>query len=550
MKKSCHYIRPVVALSALALMNLSDSVVYASGVHGGQAEHTTAAHAPGHYVSVGHAWAVLQHGVEAVEKAIEGDALAGIHGVEGRIASALLWLQANPGDVAAEKVSRLEAALKQAVALSANLHAASDSGDRAKTESELKKLKGALKLVGIQYAPEVLVAPADIKLDDHAAMGATTEPTIKVSATSAQALKVGEKAKITVKLVKPDGTPLGLDGLIEAHTEKIHLLVIDSSLTDYHHEHPVPGGAPGEYVFEFTPRKPGSYRVWADIIPSATGAQEYAITDIPAETKGEPIMDRTVKTVGESGGLRYEVTFDKPEFHVGDAALGTLKITRKDGTVFDQLEPLMGAYAHLVGFGDDYKAIAHVHPMGKEPTQASDRGRGELQFHLLPSQPGIMRLFAQVQIDGKSVFIPYTLEIKPAKAVVASVSASAPVISASTLKEALAQYVKIQLALAGDSLEGVSAASEAIAKQFPEDAVIQREAKSVAAAKELGEARKAFKPLSDHLIALLKVQPEKLGFYVANCPMADASWVQADKALRNPYYGSQMLKCGSIRSEQ
>ena len=62
-----------------------------------------------------------------------------------------------------------------------------------------------------------------------------------------------------------------LDDLTEAHTEKLHLLIVDESLTDYHHEHPVPAGKPGEYRFDFEPKFGGTYHVWADLLPDRDG---------------------------------------------------------------------------------------------------------------------------------------------------------------------------------------------------------------------------------------------------------------------------------------
>ena len=61
-----------------------------------------------------------------------------------------------------------------------------------------------------------------------------------------------------------------LGDLIEVHTQKIHLLINDASLTDYHHEHPKPTDMPGEYAFAFTPSNPGPYRIWADVVPAST----------------------------------------------------------------------------------------------------------------------------------------------------------------------------------------------------------------------------------------------------------------------------------------
>ncbi|MBI3427933.1 MAG: hypothetical protein HY011_33840 [Acidobacteria bacterium] len=245
--------------------------------------------------------------------------------------------------------------------------------------------------------------------------GHAAEPTLKATVTTQAPLQVGQKAEAVLRLAKRDGSPVLLSDLKDAHTKKIHLLINDQSLTDYHHEHPVPTGTPGEYAFSFTPRKPGAYRVWADLLPVASDAQEYSMTDIAASTQGEPITEREIKTVDEVERLKYEVVFDKTKLTVGEAAMGKLKITQPDGKIFTQLEPIMATYAHLVAFGEDYKSIVHIHPMGAEPTKDTDRGAGSLEFHIQPEQPGLMRLYAQVQIGGVSKFARFTLQVTPSQ---------------------------------------------------------------------------------------------------------------------------------------
>lgn len=70
-------------------------------------------------------------------------------------------------------------------------------------------------------------------------------------------------------------------------------------------------------------------------------------------------------------------------------------------------------------------------------------------------------------------------------------------------------------------------------------------------AENLGEARRSFQSLSVATITLSS-QMGSLNktFYVQHCPMADgnrgADWLSIDKTIRNPYFGENMLTCGSI----
>ena len=68
-------------------------------------------------------------------------------------------------------------------------------------------------------------------------------------------------------------------------------------------------------------------------------------------------------------------------------------------------------------------------------------------------------------------------------------------------------------------------------------------------ANDLKTLRSAFALLSDELLTLQRVfglaGSDQL--FELHCPMAfegrGASWIQANDAVRNPYYGASMLKC-------
>jgi len=237
----------------------------------------------------------------------------------------------------------------------------------------------------------------------------STNPIRAVVRTEAP-LSTGTTVKAFLQLTRADRAPVYASDLIVSHTERIHLLIIDAGLTDYQHEHPHPTRVAGEYVFSFTPRKPGPYRIWADLRAHPLGLQEYAMTMVPADGIGLPI-DHVETNQVTLDGLQYQLTFPFGELHVGRPAPGRLHISRPDGSPFTQLEPVMDSFAHLVAFHEDGQTIMHLHPKGPPITSPNARGGPELEFQLFATKPGFVRLFAQVQIGGVSRFAPFGLRI-------------------------------------------------------------------------------------------------------------------------------------------
>lgn len=117
----------------------------------------------------------------------------------------------------------------------------------------------------------------------------------------------------------------------------------------------------------------------------------------------------------------------------------------------------------------------------------------------------------------------------------------------------LENYIKIQGALAKDSVAGISEAATAINKLVKEDKMkmisgdVAKEAEALSKAKDVNAARKAFKPLSESLIKSLEANKVQTGkYFEAHCPMVNASWLQTDKNISNPY-DSGMAGCGEIK---
>lgn len=137
----------------------------------------------------------------------------------------------------------------------------------------------------------------------------------------------------------------------------------------------------------------------------------------------------------------------------------------------------------------------------------------------------------------------YTLPVAVLVALLLTCAAVQPSF-AGTTENALDHYLAVQSALALDSMKSVSASAQALAAAVRGDgtkslpAAIAEQADALAKAKNLANARKAFKPLSESLITYFKANGVPQGTYVeVYCPIAKASWLQASETVKNPYLG-------------
>ncbi len=66
---------------------------------------------------------------------------------------------------------------------------------------------------------------------------------------------------------------------------------------------------------------------------------------------------------------------------------------------------------------------------------------------------------------------------------------------------------------------------------------------------EASHQRDHFNALSKNIYTLIKATKNEAPVYYQKCPMANngkgANWLSMENAIKNPYYGSQMLSCGS-----
>ena len=244
---------------------------------------------------------------------------------------------------------------------------------------------GFLDLTRLKYPVEM-----NISLDDEAAVGVAQE--------------------VTLELLTSGGMSIAPHELALTHTKKMHVMVVDPSLQDYHHVHPQAVGLNGQYTFEFTPNRAGTYQVFVEIVPLRTRRQIIATGTIEVSGVASTMkFEHQIESIVD--GLRFSLG-DMPaeRMRTGVDYRFELDVTAADGSIVE-LQDVMGAPGHMVAFDAAGKGFAHMHPIDSV-VSARSLGSPELAFLFNVPNPGWYRVFAQVQVSGREVFGHFDLEVE------------------------------------------------------------------------------------------------------------------------------------------
>ena len=129
-----------------------------------------------------------------------------------------------------------------------------------------------------------------------------------------------------------------------------------------------------------------------------------------------------------------------------------------------------------------------------------------------------------------------------------------------TISTLFQNYLSIKNALvAGNSDDASKAATEFIKSASMVDFkvlsegnlnILRKDASQISESRSIDSQREVFGHLSQNMIALTKnFKLDDKSVFVMYCPMADANWLSSEKVVKNPFFGSSMPSCGSIKSE-
>lgn len=173
-----------------------------------------------------------------------------------------------------------------------------------------------------------------------------------------RALSTGQPDELSFVIEGPDGNPVEDYDLL--HDRELHLIVVSSDLSGFHHVHPVRDGE-GTWSIDLPALPAGAYRAFADFRP-AGGEQLTLGIDLTAPgTTAAPAPLRERRSTEVDG---YEVTLEGTLDP--DASSEVTLTVRRDGRLVTT-EPYLGAAGHLVAIRDGDLAYLHVHPLDEEP---------------------------------------------------------------------------------------------------------------------------------------------------------------------------------------
>lgn len=245
---------------------------------------------------------------------------------------------------------------------------------------------------------------------------AVRSPVSMSVATEGATPQTGREVSGVVRLATASGKPIGPVDLLVVHTRRLHLLVVDPTLSDYQHLHPEPGGKDGEWVFAFTPKLAGTYRIFADFTPVATGRGLYAGADLavageaPKKNEADGDVGAPANHV-EREGFIFSLNVEGGVLEAGKMADLAFTITRTDGGSVP-LEPVMDAYAHLVAFDGVRSGFAHLHPNEIDLAKKPDSRMPKLTFKITIPQRGRYVIWSQVNLGGTETFVPFPVEVR------------------------------------------------------------------------------------------------------------------------------------------
>ena len=212
------------------------------------------------------------------------------------------------------------------------------------------------------------------------------------------------------------------------HERQMHLIAVSRDLEQFQHVHPEPS-ASGDFAVTTEFPTEGTYALFDEFVRD-----------------GRKVLDRREIEVGAGGGAAASlspdlepktvdgltVSLEAPEeIRAGEEVAFAYTLKKEDGTPAEDLEPYLGAPAHVAIVSEDTQEFAHTHGEAAGPSRGEASGSGghgdedeehaghgegqtfgpEIGFHHTFETPGLYKVWAQFNHHGSVITVPFVVEV-------------------------------------------------------------------------------------------------------------------------------------------
>lgn len=122
------------------------------------------------------------------------------------------------------------------------------------------------------------------------------------------------------------------------------------------------------------------------------------------------------------------------------------------------------------------------------------------------------------------------------------------------VNEVYQHYIHLKTALVNDDAKEATMGAQMLATALNDANISSKYIANVVDAKDVKGKRLTFSELSTELAETFKKSKIESGVvYKQYCPMANGGnggfWLASEKKIQNPFYGSKMMSCGSVKEE-
>ena len=229
------------------------------------------------------------------------------------------------------------------------------------------------------------------------------------------ALQPGVPATLTFHVTDAAGHPANP---VLAHEKPMHLIVVSRDLRQFAHIHPANTGTLGEYTVRYTFPTGGDYILYDELELAGQGdeAHRFAVqVGLAGSAAAQLTPDMGPQ---QSGDYTAELVPSGP-LQAGQLSGFVMRVTRA-GQPVTNLQPYLGAAAHVVALDSQAGGFAHIHGVagGQPPTDdMADMSAPPAQFgptlafsHRF-TQPGSYKVWAQFAHQGQVITVAWVIEV-------------------------------------------------------------------------------------------------------------------------------------------